>query len=57
MNVKSFVQITTWSAILLIIFGVLSKVIQQTPAAWIFFAFLCIVGLFAALDGRSKKSP
>jgi hypothetical protein len=57
MNVKSFVQITTWSAILLIIFGVLSKVIQQTPAMWIFFAFLCVVGLFAALDGRSKKSP
>jgi len=57
MNPKTFVQVTTWSAILLIIFGVLSGVIQQTPATWIFFVFLCIVGLFAALDGRSKKSP
>ena len=57
MNVKSFVQVTSWSSILLIIFGVLSGIIVQTPAMWIFFVFLCIVGLFAALDGRNKKSP
>lgn len=51
MNPKdNLIRNTTWSAILLIIFGVLFKVIESNFTTWFLFAFLCVIGFFDFVD-------
>lgn len=59
MKMYQFVGVTTWSSILIIIFGVLFGVIERDGVTWFVFAFLCVVGILNFLLGiaenRSKK--
>jgi hypothetical protein len=46
----NLIRNTTWTAILLIIFGVLFKVIESNFITWFLFAFLCVIGFFDFVD-------
>jgi len=54
MNTNHFVQVTTWSAILLIIFGVETNLFQLNGITWFFFGFLCVIGFFAYVLNRAN---
>lgn len=46
----NLIRNTTWTAILLIIFGVLFNVIESNFTTWFLFAFLCVIGFFDFVD-------
>ena len=51
----NLIRNTTWTAILLIIFGVLFKVIESNFTTWFLFAFLCVIGFFDYVDRRGDR--
>jgi hypothetical protein len=54
MNVNQFVQVSTWSSILLLIFGVQTRLFQLNGITWFFFGFLCFIGFFSFVLSRPK---
>ena len=42
---NTFIRDTTWISILLIIFGMLTRILRNEFMTWFFLAFLCLIAL------------
>lgn len=56
MKSGNIMDITIWPAILILLFGVLFKLIDNDFTTWFAFTFLCMVGIArASVNWRSRK--
>lgn len=60
MNPSTFVSVTTWASILIMVYGILFKIFDNSFTTWFLFGFLCVMGVLKWLidvseNYRSKK--